>query len=243
MVTKYQIVSYTAYTHPLNFIIELCIAYYQIVADEQRRVPNVPYALNNLDKRESKFLNTDSDRFCYSLYESVHNKSPIHGKLHCQVQSSRADVSQLKINYSVSYLVFACGSTKCMPNGPENGSRIPAYKRSRLYLLNGAHSVTAVIYLDNEQKCPCTYQQINEARFKVAVKIPSTVYMWLFCSIICLVNPFIRSIFREKIARALQCKCSFSSEKSNELTDQQDVFCFNPASTFYMSNNMEKDVD
>ena len=173
----------------------------------------------------------------------MHNKIPIYGKLHCQTQSSRADVSLLKINYSVSYLVFACGSTKCMPNGPENGSRIPAYKTSRLYLLNGAHSVTAVIYLDNEQKCSCTYQQNNETRCKVAVAIPATVYMWLFCSKICLANLSIRSIFRGKFARALRCKCSFSSEKSNELTDQQDVFCFNHASTFYTSNNMEKYVD
>ena len=52
MVTKYQVVSYTAYAHPLNFSVELCIAYHAIVADEQRRIPNVPYALNNLDKRE-----------------------------------------------------------------------------------------------------------------------------------------------------------------------------------------------
>ena len=44
------------------------------------------------------------------------------------------------------------------------------------------------------------------------------------------------------LARALQCECSFSSEKSNELTDQQDMFSFNHASAFYTSNNIAKDV-
>ena len=43
-----------------------------------------------------------------------------------------------------------------------------------------------------------------------------------------------------KIARALQGEFSFSSEKSNELTDQQDIFCFNHASAFYTSNNIVK---
>ena len=32
----------------------------------------------------------------------------------------------------------------------------------------------------------------------------------------------------------------FSSENSNESTDQQDMFCFNHASTFYTSNNIVK---
>ena len=43
-----------------------------------------------------------------------------------------------------------------------------------------------------------------------------------------------------KIARALQ---QFFRKKSNELTDQQDMFCFNHASTFYTSNNIKKNVD
>ena len=45
-----------------------------------------------------------------------------------------------------------------------------------------------------------------------------------------------------KIARALQRECSFSSTKSNELTDQQDIFCFNHASAFYTSNNNMNNV-
>ena len=35
----------------------------------------------------------------------------------------------------------------------------------------------------------------------------------------------------------------FLSEKSSELTDQQDMFCFNHASAFYTSNNIVKNVD
>ena len=60
------------------------------------------------------------------------------------------------------------------------------------------------------------------------------------CNKTCLVGLLIRSIFRGKIARALQCEWSFSSEKSNEITDRQDIFCFNHASTFYMSKSIEK---
>ena len=63
------------------------------------------------------------------------------------------------------------------------------------------------------------------------------------CSKTCFVGLLIRSIFRGKIARALQRECSFSSEKSNESTDQQDMFCFNHASAFYTSNNVVKNVD
>ena len=40
-----------------------------------------------------------------------------------------------------------------------------------------------------------------------------------------------------KNARAL------SIEKSNELTDQQDMFCFHHTSVFYMSNNIKKNFD
>ena len=49
--------------------------------------------------------------------------------------------------------------------------------------------------------------------------------------------------FRWKIARALQREYSFCSEKSNELIDQQDMFCFNNASDFSTSNNIVKNVD
>ena len=45
-----------------------------------------------------------------------------------------------------------------------------------------------------------------------------------------------------KIARALQRECSFSTETSNELTDQQDMSCFNHASAFYTSNNIKKNM-
>ena len=62
----------------------------------------------------------------------------------------------------------------------------------------------------------------------------------MLCSKTCLIVLLIRSIFRGKNARTLQRECSFSSEKSNELPDQQDMFCFNHASTFYTSNNIEK---
>ena len=57
-----------------------------------------------------------------------------------------------------------------------------------------------------------------------------------FCSKTCLVD-------LGKIAQTLQRECSFSSEKSNELTDQQDMFCFNHASAFYTSNSAVKNVD
>ena len=52
--------------------------------------------------------------------------------------------------------------------------------------------------------------------------------------------------FRGKNAWALQRECSFSSfssENSNELTDQQDMFRFTHASAFYTSNNIVKNVD
>ena len=52
-----------------------------------------------------------------------------------------------------------------------------------------------------------------------------------------LVGLLIRSIFRGKNARALQRQCRFSSEKSNELTDQQAMFCFNHAAAFFASKN------
>ena len=54
----------------------------------------------------------------------------------------------------------------------------------------------------------------------------------MLCIKTSLIVLLIRSIFRGKNARTLQRECSFSSEKSNELPDQQDMFCFNHASTF-----------
>ena len=49
--------------------------------------------------------------------------------------------------------------------------------------------------------------------------------------------------FAGKLARALQWECSFSSEKSNEFTDQQDRFCFNHTSAFYTNNDIENNTD
>ena len=51
------------------------------------------------------------------------------------------------------------------------------------------------------------------------------------CSKTCFAGLLIRSIFRGKNARALH-RVLFFSEKSNELTDQEDMFCFNHASAF-----------
>ena len=68
------------------------------------------------------------------------------------------------------------------------------------------------------------------------------LYAMLLCSKTCLVGLLIR-FFAGKIARGLQHECSFSSEKSNEFTEQRDMFCFNHASAFYTSNNVVKDVD
>ena len=64
------------------------------------------------------------------------------------------------------------------------------------------------------------------------------------CSKTCFIGLLICSIFGgEKIARTFQWERIFFSKKSNELTDQQDMFCFNHASAFYMSNNIVKNVD
>ena len=41
----------------------------------------------------------------------------------------------------------------------------------------------------------------------------------------------------------MSAECNFSSTKSNELTDQQDMFCFNHTYAFYTSNNIVKNVD
>ena len=46
--------------------------------------------------------------------------------------------------------------------------------------------------------------------------------------------------FARKNARAFRYECSFSSAKSNELTDQHDMICFNHASAFYKSKNIVK---
>ena len=65
-----------------------------------------------------------------------------------------------------------------------------------------------------------------------------------FCSKTCLVGLLIRSIFRAKKCTSASARMQFfSSEKSNELTDQQDMFCFNHVSAFYMSNKIEKNID
>ena len=63
----------------------------------------------------------------------------------------------------------------------------------------------------------------------------------IVCIKTCLAGLFIRSIFRGgKLHRRFSASAVFSSEKSNELTDQQDVFCFNHLSAFYTSNNVVK---
>ena len=68
------------------------------------------------------------------------------------------------------------------------------------------------------------------------------VLLWSVVKHVLLVCEFIR-LLAGKIAWALQHKCSFSSEKSNELTDQQDMVCFNHASAFSTSKNIVKNVD
>ena len=65
----------------------------------------------------------------------------------------------------------------------------------------------------------------------------------MICSKTCLIGLLIRSIFRGQIARALHREYSFSRENSNELTDQQDMFCFNHASIVHTSNNIKKNDD
>ena len=42
---------------------------------------------------------------------------------------------------------------------------------------------------------------------------------------------------------ALQCECSFSNAKSNELTQKQDMFCSNHAFAFYTNNKNVKNID
>ena len=49
----------------------------------------------------------------------------------------------------------------------------------------------------------------------------------VFCSKTCLIALLIRSVLRRKYCT------SASSVKSNELTEQQDLFCFNHAFDFY----------
>ena len=94
-------------------------------------------------------------------------------------------------------------------------------------------------------RCVCFWTWIIPAKF-LPVK---SRYRWRLrrlvpvCSKPCLVILSIRSIFRRKNARALQREYTFPSEKSNELTDQQDMFCFNHASAFYTRNDIEKNVD
>ena len=65
----------------------------------------------------------------------------------------------------------------------------------------------------------------------------------VLCSETCLVGLLIRSIFRGKIARALQRECSFASEKSKESSDQKAMFYFSHASAFYTRNNIVNNID
>ena len=63
----------------------------------------------------------------------------------------------------------------------------------------------------------------------------------IVCIKTCLAGLLIRSIFRGgKFHRRVSANAVFSSEKSNELTDQQGMFCFNHSSAFYTSNNVVK---
>ena len=59
----------------------------------------------------------------------------------------------------------------------------------------------------------------------------------------CLVGLLNRSILRGKNCTSASVRVQFSSAASNELTDQQGMFCFNQASAFYTSNNIMKNVD
>ena len=63
------------------------------------------------------------------------------------------------------------------------------------------------------------------------------------CSKTCLVGLLNRLFIRGKNRTNASARVEFSSEKSNELTDQQDMFCFNHASALYTSNNIEKNVN
>ena len=47
----------------------------------------------------------------------------------------------------------------------------------------------------------------------------------------------------EKLHERFSVSAVSSSEKSNELTDQQDMFRYNHTSTFYTGNNIDKNVD
>ena len=62
----------------------------------------------------------------------------------------------------------------------------------------------------------------------------------LVCGKTCLVGLLIRSIFRGKNCTSASARVQFFQRKSNELTDQQDMFCYNHASAFYTSNNIVK---
>ena len=63
------------------------------------------------------------------------------------------------------------------------------------------------------------------------------------CSKTCFVGLLIRSIFLGKNCMSASVRVQFFQRKSNELTDQQDMFCFNHASAFLTSNNIEKNAD
>ena len=56
----------------------------------------------------------------------------------------------------------------------------------------------------------------------------------------CFITLLISSNLPGKIARVLQRESSLSSAKSNESTEQQDLFCFNHAYAFYTSKNIVK---
>ena len=71
---------------------------------------------------------------------------------------------------------------------------------------------------------------------KYITGLPEFPYSWGF-------TPYAKCNFNRKtclvgllIAQVLQRECSFFSAKSNELTCQQDMFCFNHTSAFYASN-------
>ena len=63
------------------------------------------------------------------------------------------------------------------------------------------------------------------------------------CSKTCFVDLVIRSIFWGKNCTCASALIQFFPGKSNELTDQQDMFCFNHACTSYTSNDIKKNVD
>ena len=58
---------------------------------------------------------------------------------------------------------------------------------------------------------------------------------------LCYVNSF--DFAREKLHERFSTSAVFSSTKSNQLTDQQDMFSLNHAYAFYTINSIMKNVD